>query len=138
MPHARKRADGTSEIPVPKPEAAGLLNPLAVAAPLIDMVTKTKTKTKIERELLETRQDLAIRQVRFDQMCAPAIGQGRGSLSERSLPERDGGVMGHRAKSSMAQPGNVWRSSARRLGQGRCKTTFPTLPIDPRALVHRI
>ena len=64
LPHARKRSDGTTEIPVPDLVSAGLLNPLAADAPLVEIVTKTKT----ERELLETRQDLAICQVRFEEM----------------------------------------------------------------------
>ena len=52
LPQVRTCADGVVEIPVSDLVAAGRLDPLATDAPLVEIVTKSKT----ERDLLDARQ----------------------------------------------------------------------------------
>lgn len=58
----RKRADGRTEILVADLVAAGRLDPLASDAPLVEIVTKSKT----ERELLESQRRVAVLEAEFD------------------------------------------------------------------------
>ena len=57
----RTRPDGKIEIPVSDLVAAGRIDPLVADAPLIEIVTKSR----VERELVELRQELAVSKMRL-------------------------------------------------------------------------
>lgn len=61
-PNRRVRADGVVEIPVSELVAAGRLDPLNVDAPLEEIAKKSK----LEREVLDLRQELAVVTARFE------------------------------------------------------------------------
>lgn len=56
VPNRRTRLDGTIEIPTSDLVAAGLLDPLAAGAALPELVSRTRG----ERDLLDTRQQVAV------------------------------------------------------------------------------
>ncbi len=62
LPNCRKRANGVVEILVADLVAAGRLDPLATDAPIVEIVTKSKT----ERDLLEARQRVELLQAELN------------------------------------------------------------------------
>jgi len=66
LPNRRTRPGGSVEIPVPDLVAAGLLDPLAAGGTLPALVTRTRT----ERDLIESRQLVALRDAKIDSLVS--------------------------------------------------------------------
>ncbi len=64
LPNRRARADGTIEIPVADLVGAGLLDPLAAGDGLPELVTRSRS----ERDLLDARQQVAVRDVTINEL----------------------------------------------------------------------
>ena len=82
LPNCRARADGVIEISIADLVACGRLDPLSATAPLSDIATKSR----IERELLETRQTLALRDAHVEAL------RGEVQRVERELKRADGEI----------------------------------------------
>ena len=66
LPNSRTRSDGTVEVAVADLVAAGLLDPLAAT----DDVTEIATRSRVERDLITARQELAVQRAQIDGLTA--------------------------------------------------------------------